>query len=73
MRFITKKSRMEIVYYYLGYRKIGFIKEKFLLFPLEIDGEIRCFEKVKIKYKIQRVKDFWDTVHYYWKPVKFID
>ena len=75
MRFISKYSRMKKVYWTncLSPRK-GYTTNKFLWFPVTIDGETRWLEKVKIVWKIYQsdnrglISNEWN---YYWRPVKF--
>jgi hypothetical protein len=48
------------------------IETKFLLFPVEIAGEMRWLETATIMYQVQILDGVFDR-YYDWQPIKFID
>ena len=70
MKWKTKHSRMHDVYW----SRRGFVKEHLLFLPVEINGEVRWLERVKIKWKVRHDKSFFLHESYYeWYPYEFID
>jgi hypothetical protein len=68
MRFTKKKEMMDA--YWSSKPKI---KDKFLWFPVTINGETRWLEKATIEYRVDWERDFVDDKYYFWKPINFID
>jgi hypothetical protein len=68
MRF-TKEKEMRKNYW----NSTSKIKEKFLWWPITIDGETRWLEKATIEYRVDYNEDLFCNRYYYWKPYNFID
>jgi hypothetical protein len=68
MIFTKKKEMIEA--YWSSKRKI---KDKFLWFPVTINGETRWLEKATIEYRVDCERDLVDNKYYFWKPINFIE
>jgi hypothetical protein len=68
MRFTKEKAMIDA--YWSSKSKI---KDKFLWFPVNINGETRWLEKATIEYRVERDEDLFCNRYYYWKPFNFID
>jgi hypothetical protein len=68
MRF-TKEKEMRKNYW----NSTSKTKEKFLWWPITIDGETRWLEKATIEYRVDYNEDLFCNRYYYWKPYNFID
>ena len=68
MRFTKQRELREK--YMNGERKLV---QKFLWFPLTIDGETRWLETAEILYKVKKGEDIFCKAYYYWAPMKFIN
>ena len=69
MRFTKKK---EMISAYANDRRK--IVKKFLFFPIELQGEKRWLEVAEIEYRVvRRTEVITDSIHYKWKPFKFLN
>jgi hypothetical protein len=72
MRWITKKQRMYNIYWYFFCIDRGYYyTNKFLWFPMELNGEVRWLCKAKIQWKIQSDKDLFNKTYYFWEAYNF--
>ena len=68
MRF-TKEKKLIDAYF----NNTKELKQKFLWFPLTIDGETRWLEEATILYRVKREDTLFFGKHYYWHPWEFVD
>ena len=68
MRFTRKKEIRDA--YWSSKSKT---KTKFLWLPVTIKGETRWLETATIEYRVEREKDLFGDVYYFWEPINFID
>lgn len=68
MRF-TKEKRLREAYYNNSIKYV----QKFLWWPMTIDGETRWLETADILYRVQQDKDLFFDYYYYWEPQQFIN
>ena len=66
MRFLKEKKLIEA--YYNNSTKW---EQKFLWWPLTIDGETRWLETAYILYRVRQSEDLFCNKYYYWSPIEF--
>lgn len=68
MRF-TKNKKLKIAYT----ESFTKYKQKFLWFPLTINGETRWLEKAHIAYRVNWKYDLFCNKYYYWEALEFLN
>lgn len=75
MRFVSKHSRMQKLWWSIRHSpRHGFTTNKFLWFPVTINGETRWLERTKILWRVERseYKGFINNEYSFgWEPYKF--